>query len=93
MLLIAIYELDLKEFEYFITANMPRKHRFWAVKIYIDRQQKGEFHLLVKQAKNFDAEFFFQMFRMSATQFEELLQFIFPYIEKESLRRESIKPE
>ena len=93
LLLLAAYELDIEEFEYFVTTTMPRKHRFWVRKIYMDRHQKGEFNLLVQQAKHFDAEFFFQMFRMSATQFEELLQFVIPYTEKESLRRESIRPE
>lgn len=84
-------ELELEDFIYL--TSMPRKHRFWARQIYLDRQQKGEYHLLVQQAKHFDAEIFFQMFRMSATQFEELLQLISPYIVKNSLRREAIKPE
>ena len=92
LLLLAAYELELEEFEYFATINMPRKHRFHVRRIYLERKQKGEFHLLVQQARHFDSEIFFQMFRMSAGQFEEILQFISPMIEKDSLRREVIKP-
>ena len=91
--LLAAYELELEEFGYFCMINEPKKHRFWVRQIYKDRKEKGEFNLLVQQSKFFDAEIFFQIFRMSATQFEELLQLISPFIEKDCMRREPIKSE
>ena len=93
LLLLAMYEMEVNEFEYFVKTKMPRRHRFWVRQIYLDRKEKGELHSLVQQAKLFDSEIFFQMFRMPAAKFEELLRFISPYIEKDSYRRETIKPE
>ena len=39
--------------------NIERK-RFWARQIFIERHSKGEFHVLVKELKLFDHEFFFK---------------------------------
>ena len=36
-----------------------RKPRFWMRQIYKDRKEKGEFHMLVREAKLFDQEMFF----------------------------------
>lgn len=93
LLLIARYQLELDELEYFSQFKARRRRRFWVRDIYRERNQKGEYHLLVKQAKLFDPEIFFQMFRMSSNKFEELLRLIAPYITKDSLRREPISPE
>lgn len=93
LLLIARYQLELDELEYFATHKIPRKRQFWVRQIYRERKQKGEYHSLVKQVKLLDHEIFFQMFRMSATKFEELLRFIAPHITKDCLRREPIMPE
>ena len=70
-----------------------RKHRVWVRKILTERKSKGEYHVLVKELKLFDHEFFFKQFRMSPTRFEELLQLVGPVITKSSLRREAIGPE
>ena len=51
---------------------------------------KGEFHLLVKDAMMFDEEFFFQMFRMSPTKFQELLCQVAPLITRVNAKREPI---
>ena len=93
LLLLAYYELENEEFDFYMKRHTPRRHRFCVRQIYKDRKQKGEYHSLVLQAKQFDSEIFFQMFRMTAAKFEELLRFISPYIEKDCLKRESIKPE
>ena len=54
------------------------KKRFWVRKIYAERLQKGEFHLLVQDLRLHDQEYFFKYFRMSPTTYEELLAFVAP---------------
>ena len=39
------------------------RKRFWVRRVYTERQQKGEFHLLVKELRVYDQEYFFQCFR------------------------------
>ena len=41
------------------------KKRYWIRKLYLDRKQKGEYNILVKDLKLFDHELFFCYFRMS----------------------------
>lgn len=73
--------------------RMKYKKRFWIRRIYAERQQKGEFHLLVKELSIYDHEYFFQCFRMSPTLLEELLSWIGPQLRKKTTRmRESIGP-
>ena len=60
--------------------------------LYKDRKTKGEYHLLIKEMKTFDKEYFFQNFRMTPTKFEELLMLVTPKIIKSSTKREAITP-
>ncbi len=69
------------------------KKRFWIRRVYAERQQKGEFHLLVKELILFDQEYFFQCFRMSPTLFEELLSWTGHQLQRRTTRmREPIGP-
>ena len=52
------------------------RKRFWIRKVYNEREEKGEYHLLVKELRLQDAEYFFQCFRMSPAIFEELLSLV-----------------
>ena len=38
-----------------------RRKRFWMRQIYLERQQKGEFHLSVHEIMLFDHEYFFSV--------------------------------
>ena len=69
------------------------KKRFWVRQIYRDRKEKGEFALLVRQAKLVDHEIFYRMFRMSPTKFDELLSIVGPKLRRDSRRREPIGPQ
>ena len=64
----------------------------WVRQIYKGRKQKGEFHLLIKEMRLHDHTLFFQYFRMSPTQYEDLLKQIAPVIQKQSEKREPIGP-
>ena len=66
--------------------------RLWVRKIYEERKEKGEFHLLIQEMKLFDHQYFYQQFRMSPPKFEELLNLVAPRIAKCSLQREPIGP-
>jgi len=66
--------------------------RLWVRKIYQERKDKGEFHLLVQEMKLFDHQYFYQQFRMSPAKFEELLNIVAPRIAKCSVQREPIGP-
>jgi hypothetical protein len=69
------------------------KKRFWIRRVYAERQQKGEFHLLVKELILFDQEYFFKCFRMSPTLFEELLSWTGHQLQRRTTRmREPIGP-
>ena len=59
---------------------------------YQEGKWKGEFHLLIKDMVLCDNFLFFKYFRMSPTQYEELLQEIAPRIQKCSEKREPIGP-
>ena len=66
--------------------------RMWVRKIFDERKTKGEFHHLVQDMKLLDREYFFQYFRMTVTQYEELLQLVAPVIMKSGEKREPISP-
>ena len=59
----------------------------WVRKIFKERQEKGEYHILVKDLQLFDAEYFFKTFRMTVAKFEELLAWVGPSIQKSSRLR------
>ena len=64
----------------------------WVRKIFKERKQKGEFHLLVKEMQLHDQAMFFQYFRMCPTQYEHLLSQVAPELIKSSQKREPIGP-
>ena len=69
------------------------KKRFSVRRIYAEREQKGEYHLLVKELMLYDEEYFFHCFRMSPTTFEKLLSWIGPLLKRASTKmREAISP-
>ena len=45
-------------------------------KIFAERKEKGAFGVIVKKAQPLDEDFFFFMFQMSPTKFEELLNML-----------------
>ena len=56
--------------------------RFWV--------RKGAYEGIVREARLHDEEFFFRMFRMTPTKFEQLLNWVAPIITKSSVKREAI---
>lgn len=64
----------------------------WVRQLFLDRKSKGEFHLLVKDLRLFDSEYFWKYYRMTNIQYEELLHWVAPYITKSSQKREAIGP-
>jgi len=70
--------------------KMKYKKKFWIRKIFEERKQKGEYHLLVKDMRLFDHHYFFKQFRMLPSKYEKLLSYVAPLITKSSTRRESI---
>ncbi|XP_065652846.1 uncharacterized protein LOC136080161 [Hydra vulgaris] len=69
------------------------KKRFWVRKVYAERLQKGEFHLLVQNLRLHDQEYFFKYFRMSPTTYEEFLSFVAPVIVKQrTTMRDPVSP-
>ena len=42
--------------------NRGKNKRFWVRKLYVERLQKGEFHLLVRDLRLHDHEYFFKDF-------------------------------
>ena len=74
-------------------ANNKNRKRFWVREIYKRRKQLGEFHTLVREAMFFDHEYFFRMFRMTPTKFEQLLQLVAPSITRVNAKREPIGPD
>ena len=71
--------------------NIKRK-RFWLGQVLMERHSKGEFHVLVKQLKLFDHEFFFKHFHMTHENLRNLLTMVTPRILNSSLRRKAIGP-
>ena len=72
--------------------RIKRKHkkRMWVRKIFQERKQKGEFHLLIQELRIHDQEYFFKYFRMSPTRYEHFLGMVAPLITKSSVKRETI---
>ena len=68
------------------------QRKMWVRKIYQERKQKGEFHLLINEMRLHDHELFFRYFRMSPTRYEHLLEQIGHVITKSSIKREPIGP-
>eukprot|EP00112_Aurelia_sp_Birch-Aquarium-sp1_P006990 Seg1763.4 transcript_id=Seg1763.4/GoldUCD/mRNA.D3Y31 product="Protein ALP1-like" protein_id=Seg1763.4/GoldUCD/D3Y31 len=67
------------------------RKRFWIRKVYDEREEKGEYHLLVKQLRLQDAEYFFRCFRMSPVIYEELLWMVGMHLKKDDTKmRKSI---
>ena len=70
-----------------------KRIRFRVRKVYEERLEKGEFHLLVRDLRLHDHEYFFRCFRMSPSTFEELLSLVGPKISKENtVMRDSVGP-
>ena len=85
--------LLLKSLNQIENKNGRKKKRFWVRKLYAERLQKGEFHLLVRDLRLHDHEYFFKYFRMSPTVFEELLSCLSPIIVKQrTAMRDPISP-
>ena len=53
---------------------MQKNHTMCVRQIYKDMKQKGELHLFIREMKLHDHTLFFQYFRMSPTQYEDLLK-------------------
>ena len=66
--------------------------RLWIRKIYQERKEKGEYHLLIRDMRLYDHSLFYQQFRMTPTKYEDLLNMVAPQIVKSSLKREAISP-
>ena len=69
---------------------MQKNHtkRMCVRQIYKDMKQKGELHFLIREMKLHDHTLFFQYFRMSPTQYEDLLKQISTVvIQKQSEKR------
>ena len=64
----------------------------WVRKVFAERKIKGEFHLLVSYLRLHDEELFFKYFRMTPTQYEQLLTWVAPHITKSSQTREPNGP-
>ena len=76
-----------------IELKRKRKKRHWVRKVYRDRQEKGEFHMVVRDLRLHDHEYFFTCFSMSPSTFEELISFDAPIIVKKSMvMRDPIGP-
>ena len=86
MLLLLLYKRRKKK------RLMKYKKRFWVLEIFQEREDKGEFHSLVKQLMLVDHELFFKMFRLMPTQFETLLALVAPKITKANTRVGVISP-
>ena len=69
-----------------------RQRRFWVREIFKNRKTQGDYHNLVAEMRLSDPEKYFNYFRMSQEQFQNLLQLVGPLIEKIYFRREPIGP-
>ena len=71
-----------------------RTRKVWVRNLYKERDQKGEYNLLVKELKLYDHELFFRYFRMLPGTFEVLLRLVVKYISKTTTRlRKPISPD
>ena len=60
-----------------------QKRKFWVRNIYLERESKGEFNLLLNEMRLHDHDLFFKSFRMSPATFKKLLQMVGPSIQRE----------
>ena len=61
--------------------------------MFMEGHSKGEFHVLVKELKLFDHDFFFKQFHMTAEKLKTLLTMVAPKIMmKRSFHGETIGP-
>ena len=72
--------------------KLKKQKKMWIRKIFQERKKYGEFHLLMKELRIADNEYFFKFYRMTPTKFEDLLRIVGPNLVKSSLRREVIEP-
>ena len=72
--------------------NMKTKKRVWVRQLYRERKEKGEYHLLIREMKSYDHMMFYQQFRMTPEQYENLFRLVAPKILKSSQKREAIEP-
>ena len=66
-------------------SRQERRKRMWVRKIFRERKQKGEFHLLIKELRLYDHEYFFKYFRMYPSKYEELFNLVAPYTSQSPL--------
>lgn len=92
LLLLIILRRRFRQREDELRRQRGRK-RFWVRRIFLERKQKRDYHALVKEIMLFDHQYFFKMFRMLPSKFEELLALVGPKLKRDSTRREAIKPE
>ena len=68
------------------------KKNLWIRQIFQEREEKSEYHVLVRELELYDHKYFFKMFRMSPEKFELVLSWVAPSIMKSSLRRSVASP-
>ena len=73
-------------------ANKKRKPKMWVRKLFRERRTKGEYNILVKDLMLFDHFYFFRMFRMTPSRFEQLLSWMAPSLLKCSKYRDVATP-
>ena len=56
----------------------------------MEREEKGEYHHLVRELRLFDHELFFKMFRMNPMKYEELLGWLAPRVTRYNAKRKPI---
>lgn len=83
---LAIYELNKK------TEKVYSDKRFWIEPIFQERHSHG-FYSAIFQVMSLHESRFRNYFRMTATQFEELLLMVAPQISKQTVIRKSISAE
>ena len=69
-----------------------RRKNMWVRKLFAERRSRGEYYILVKDLMLFDHFYFFRMFRMNPSRFEELLSWVAPFIVKSSRSRDVATP-
>ena len=63
--------------------KLQKRKRFRMRRIYLERQQKRKFHLLVLEVILFDHEYLFKCFRITPSTYEQLSCWLAPLISKE----------
>ena len=81
-----MFQLFIRAFE---QGKRKRKHKFWVHPILLKRKTLGSYHHLVQELQLHGTKFQ-EYFRMSVTQFEELLSVVGPHLQKTARNREPI---